>query len=157
LPLPDVPPDERKLARTEYVDAGGDASTSDLAALALGWLRSEKARPSLTKPESDPFQRLALALLGDAGRLREEDFQSKDDLLRDGAVEVVVRAKGRVGLAWAVSGSGGESSRIAARLRATLLAENAPGREELEKATSLPDLRTWFESYSSEYLARFKK
>lgn len=93
-----VPQDEGERIDSELAPRHPEAA---LAALALGYLRHEPARAVLTeRAAQDPLYSVALALMGETERLKEEHFASKDDNqpLQLAAVEAVVRAKGATGI-----------------------------------------------------------
>lgn len=161
--MPDVPPDETTDVPAAFEEVGGESSDADLAGLALGYLGCTEAKDVLAaRQPSSPMNEVALALLGEPERLRQEHFQTadKNQALQLAAVEAVIRCRGRTGLGLAVCYQQAthwwEEDAVAKRLSALLRAEQAPGSETLGDGKDLETLKKWWEQYGPAYLTRFK-
>lgn len=160
--LPPLPADEMDGAEGDAPSPGDPVADAGVAALALGYLRSERTRPLLeaaTGAEPSPMPRVALALYGACERLSGEDFDTPDhnQARQLAAVEAVARCSGRSHLADALRYEQAthwwEPEFVAHELRDALLAAGAPGSNELRAASSLEDLRAWYARHGEEYLA----
>lgn len=166
VPPPPVPPEEMETVdlRADVFSRGKSISEGELAGLALGYLRSARARPlieELAAGSGSPMLRVARALYG--GRcdlLIADDFRTRDanQALQLAAVESVVRCSGRPGLELALgyrqATQWWEEDHVAAVLKAMLLAGHPPGASVLKAATSLPELRGWYQQFGDELAAR---
>ena len=94
--------------------------------------------------------------------LTAEDFRTKDynQPLQLAAVESVVRCRGKHGLDLALGYRQAthwwEPERVAAALKPMLLAADPPGASILKTATTLPELRGWYQQYGMEYVKRLR-
>jgi hypothetical protein len=169
VPLPPVPPDEVDTPdqSADRIVRGSPISEAEFAGLALGYLRSRRAQPLIDERAAgsgSAMLRVARALFDDrCDLLTAEDFRTKDynQPLQLAAVESVVRCRGRHGLDLALGYSQAtdwwEPERVAAALKAMLLAGNPPGASILKTATTLPELRGWYQHYGMEYVERSRR
>jgi hypothetical protein len=163
LDLPRVPDDEAADVPEGSDDVAAKRSESEVAALALGYLKHAPAVALLEHGAGDsPMYAVALALAGQPQRLKEEHFQSGDrnQELQLAAVEAVVRCQGRHGLLYALyykqATHWWEEAFVARTLAAMLREAQAPGGESLGRQNvSLKDVRDWFAQHGDGYLARF--
>jgi hypothetical protein len=159
VPLPKVPDDEVEEAPEKVHEFTAENTEAEVAALVLGYLQHEPAKPLLAAyANKSPSYAVALALMGEVERLKPEFFcETKGNrLLQFAAVEAVVRCRGRYGLDMALAYKYAtqlwEEEYVTGNLKRMLLAENAPGRNLLENAKSLKDLKAWYDKYGKEYL-----
>jgi hypothetical protein len=163
-PLAEVPEWETTDVPEGFGDVAEGCSDKEVAALALGLMNDEAAKPviELLEPAS-AMKEVALALLGEGKRLMAEHFKTKENNqeLQLAAVEAVVRSKGEFGLKLALDYQQAthwwEEEHVAETLSRMLVAEDAPGREMLKDCKSLAQLRRWFDRHGEKYVARFKK
>jgi hypothetical protein len=164
-PLSPVPEDE-----AEVVNSGGEVVCAgcpeqEVAALSLAYLAYRPAQALVAALAPTPMRDVALALFGDASRLRPEHFgmgraprETGNQQLQLAAVEAVARCHGRVGLAWALAyqqvSHWWEKERVAAKLAAMLREQDAPESAALVGCTSLKLLAEWFERHGDAYLSR---
>lgn len=164
-PLPPVPPEEEEDVPSGADDVVGPVSDAEVAALALGYLGSERARAPLARlaQETDSrLARIALALLGEGLLLRASDFlageESVHDALPQAALAAVARLRGRHGLPRLL-----EAARSADRLseeklvegaKTILLENDAPGRGQIEAARRAEDLQAWYALHGPDYERR---
>ncbi len=163
ISLQPVPPEEEEATTEEgRPDASNEAA---VAALALGYMSSEKARPALAKMAgSTAAARVSLALLGEGDRLQASDFGPKegtDDDLRRAAETAVLRFHGRQGLPALLEAArmgyrSVEESEVAA-IKAMLKRNSAPGLEQVKAASRATDLQAWYSAYGREYVRRVSK
>lgn len=146
---------------TPPVDLG-----TDVTGLAPGYPRSRRAQLQIDQQASatgSAMLRVARSLYDDrCDLLTAEDFhttQPANQPLQLAAVEAVVRCRGRHALDLALSyrqaSHWWEEDRVAATLKAMLVAADAPGSGLLEGAKTLPQLRGWYQQYGPKYLERF--
>lgn len=161
--LPEVPEAETVDVPEAFEEVAKGCPDRDVAALALGYLHHEAAKPILESAQpSTPMIEVALALFGDGARLKPEFFATKENNqeLQLGAVEVVVRSKGKFGLKMALGYQQAthwwEEEVVSSRLSKMLLAEKAPGGEMLNNCKDLKVLKAWFDKHGAEYLKRFE-
>lgn len=157
-PLPVVPEWETRdipPARDRVADSCTDI---EVAALALGRMNHLAAKPAIAalKPAT-PMTEVALALLGDGDRLQPEHFATPDNnqALQFGAVEAVIRSRGRFGLPMALGYRQAthwwEEERVAVWLAKTINATGAPASDELVDCKSLKTLREWYDKHGADF------
>jgi hypothetical protein len=167
-PTPPAPADELETSDpgADSIIHGASVSEAEFAGLALGYLRSRRAQPQIDQQASatgSAMLRVAGSLYDDrCDLLTAEDFhttQPANQPLQLAAVEAVVRCRGSHALDLALSyrqaSHWWEEERVAATLKAMLVAAGAPGAGVLEQATTLPQLRGWYQQYGPKYLERF--
>lgn len=164
LPLPPVPADEERPKDERPYDTVVARPEAEYAALGLGYLGHAPARAVLaSRAEDSPAYAVALAMLGEPERLVRAHFDgsSSDTELQVAAVEAVVRGKGRVALAETLDYQQArfwwEPELVVERLKDMLLREDAAGRDALEKAKSLEDLKAWHKTHGASYAERFRR
>lgn len=135
-----------------------------LAALALGYLRHEPARAVMReRAAQDPLYSVALALMGETERLKEEHFATKDSNqpLQLTAVEVVVRAKGATGLSLVLKYDQAthwwEEEHVMEKITSMLIENKAPGAEQLRGKSDLEALDRWYQRHGAAWEALQKK
>jgi hypothetical protein len=160
--LSDVPIAERTDVPQGFGDIAARCSDAEVAALALGYMESPRAEPLLEaiEPRSAMVE-VALALLGDGAQLKQAHFDSDGNQeLQLGAIDTVVRSKGKFGLAYAVKYRQAthwwEEAFVAKRLSKMLCDEKAPGSEALVDCDSLSKVEAWHQEHGAEFEKRFK-
>jgi hypothetical protein len=168
VPLPPVPPDEVDAVdqSVDRIIQGSPISEAEFAGLALGYMRSKRAQPLIDEratASGSAMLRVAHALFDDrCDLLTADDFQTKDSNqpLQLAAVESVVRCRGKHGLDLALGYRQAthwwEPERVASALKAMLLAGDPPGASILKTATTLPELRGWYQQYGTQYGQRLR-
>ena len=167
-PAPPVPPEEVETSDlgADSIIHGGAVSEAEFAGLALGYLRSRQAQSQIDERASatgSPMLRVARSLYDErCDLLTADDFHTTkpaNQPLQLAAVEAIVRCRGKHALDLALSyrqaSHWWEEERVAAMLRSMLLAADPPGADTLKAATTLPQLRGWYQQYGSKYLERF--
>jgi hypothetical protein len=164
--LPTVPADEEDPTDSGAEPTGRDAPSSEIAGLALGYLRSRQALPLVEEraaANGSAMLRVARSLIEDRCDLViADDFRTHDynQVLQLAAVESVVRCRGRYGLDLALGYRQAthwwEPERVANDLKRMLLAADPPGEASLKTAKTLPELRGWYQQYGAEYLRRVR-
>lgn len=161
--LPDVPKDETIGILSGFDDVAGNREEHEAAALALGYLRYSPAIDEIKAMKDSPMKDVALALFGETDRLTAKHFnlEESNQELQLAAVEAVIRAKGQVGLNWAVEYKQAthwwESEYVAKRLKQMLTDNNAPGASLLSEEPSLEELKGWHQRYSESYLEQISQ
>ena len=161
--LPPIPPEEAEISVDGRCSpTRSTLSEAETAALALGFLEYEPAREALVKEVDPPpgFQ-VALALLGETDRLEAEHFQGdfmEAADLRNAALAVVLRSKGRAGLKLAIDSYGEgmpkwRQEEDIRRLAQLLKKEGASGVELLEAAKTIEDLRAWYAEHGEAFVS----
>ncbi|MCH6255900.1 hypothetical protein MLD52_05030 [Puniceicoccaceae bacterium K14] len=163
IPLPEVPEGESEYILKSFEDIAGTHDESEVAALALGYLKSTDATNAIKKLAKTPIREIALALLGDIGRLNAKhfDFDESGEELQLAAVECVVRNKGRSGLQWILGSDAPnfwwEKDIVLRKIRNMLLENNALEKEIIREAESLEELENWYNQHGDQYLKNITK
>jgi hypothetical protein len=164
-PRPAVPTGEEETDDVSSPAVAPGATDAEVAALALGYLRSPRALAILQAQPIEASARLRVArALGEARceLLEAEDFRTSanDQQLQLAAVEAVVRCGGRhaldLALAYETASHGWEPDHVAGRLREMLLAADPPGKGVLSSVQTLEQLRGWYATYGARYVDRFQ-
>jgi hypothetical protein len=168
-PLPPVPPDELETVdlSADRIVRGLPIRESEFAGLALGYLRSRRAQPLIEERASasgSAMLRVARALYGErCDLLTADDFRTKDynQPLQLAAVESVVRCRGSHALDLALSYRQAthwwEEEHVVAALKTMLLAGDPPGAGTLKVATTLAELRGWYQQYGAAYVRQLDR
>ena len=159
--LPKVPESETVDIPNNSDNICGSVSDAEVAALALGYFKNAEAMEIIAAMQPlTPVFEVALALMGQGERLKQEHFQSPEDnqALQLAAVEAVVRSRGQYGLAYALQYETAthwwEPEYVAEQLSRMLREGRAPGSESLTDTTDLKMLKKWYDEYGAEYLSR---
>jgi hypothetical protein len=167
MALPLVPAEEEEDPGRYEEPIASDEPAAEVAALALGYMRSRPALPLVEErsaASSSSTWRVARALQDErCDLLTPDDFQAKargyDQAVQLAALEAVVRCRGRHGMDFALaerkSSAWWEGDAIVSELKRMLLAARAPGSEALRTVKTLPQLRGWYHVYGQKYLRRF--
>jgi len=167
MALPPVPAEEEEDPGQYEEPIASDAPAAEVAALALGYMRSRRALPLIEEraaASSSSTWRVARALQDErCDLLIPDDFQAQaqgyDQAVQLAALEAVVRCRGRHGMDLALaerkSPHWQEGNAIVAELKRMLLAARAPGLDNLRSVKTLPQLRGWYDVYGQQYLRRF--
>jgi hypothetical protein len=158
-PLPEVPPAETQDIEKGFEEVAGTCSDAEVAALALGYLKFEPAKAAIQAHVNDaPLYAVALALMGDVKQLKPEFFHDKNrnQELQLAAVQAVVRCRGAQGLemVWDYQQATHwwEEEAVVDRIKTMLLENKAPGKELLDNAAKLHDLKEWYAKFGAEYV-----
>lgn len=164
VPPPPPPPDEVEAfdLSADRIGYGSAPSEGEVAALALGYLRSRRAQPLIEEraaASGSAMFRVARALFDERCDLLIGDDFAREDAnqpLQLAAVESVVRCRGRHALDLAVGYEQAthwwEPEYVVGALKTMLLGADAPGADVLKKATTLPELRGWYRQYGAAYV-----
>jgi hypothetical protein len=158
--LPAVPPDEQVVVKGLSGLERELVSDRDGAALALGFLRYQQARKELAEMKSSPRIEVALALLGETGRLRPEYFQGdwiSDEDLRAAALEAALRSRERSLIRMALysycdSMPYWEREAVPKKFSKCLIEMGAPDSKTLGGVSKLEDLKKWADGPGQQFL-----
>ena len=158
--LPEVPEAEAKDVPEGFGDVAEGCSDVEVAALALASMEHTAAKPLIEAIQpTTPLLQVSLALLGDGSRLKAEHFAGmRNQELQLGAIEAVIRSRGKSGLKLAMGYQQAthwwEEEHVAGRLSQMLQSEKAPGSDELTGCKEMKTLQRWFDRHGAEFLQR---
>ncbi|MCB9881914.1 MAG: hypothetical protein H6834_09000 [Planctomycetes bacterium] len=142
-----------------FHDASRNDVTQEHAAIALGYLEHSDLPALLADHEITPGIAAALALVGQPEAVTLDLVSPRSDLpdaTRRALVDGVVRNRGRHALEWVFRWPGDEAYAFE-RLRTMLLEQNAPGRDLLERAEGMADLRRWYRAHGDAYVTGLRR